>query len=619
MDIQAASPLIQNANRLIPAFNQTSNQTSAAFQKACKKSHPRSYLLDGKANKGIALKAQRALAEHSPRFATFCRKLAGLGQIKGVTYSASTSVVNPESSSEVVSSTASRITAQDYLIALQGITEKRTNKYSHLDRDAVDWEGFNGDDLKSGIKAHIQEYPDHESVIGDMFERYDSDSGDGGIPVSVKSEYNVEGEKASHGIRGEADQQTETTGFLKSLLQNASTGFRRVATSAMHALGAGATGVNPEFPNVANVYRPELSSGRCKSCFGAGVEDRIPGGSSSGATTSVASGATPVAIGSDGGGSGRICPALQGVVGAKSGSDFFDTSGSSYCSDDTLVQPAIIANNVTNCAKLALAIGKQPTAVCQDHTKLKVCIDMDSIGITRSGDAEGIEIADRCERLFSEWNGQYREGGDGDHEIHLHELETHPANVKRLARSHIALFGAEERKAFSELSEGQRQQADDELKLNMAMVESIPDEDLMVARANRKAFKKRLADLKQQGIDVICMPTTLKTARLILPGERLSGLGDVQGALELSQFTNLANMSNTASVTFSGGVDSKGMPIGVMLMSTSPEVDLYELFPIAAEFENITRDMEEFVTPKPDVYVFPDVKGAHMRREAKSG
>ncbi|MGB1270963.1 MAG: amidase family protein [Endozoicomonas sp.] len=616
MDIQAAKPLMQSPNQLGSALN----HTSAAFQKACKKSHPESYVLDGKANKGLLLKAQRLLAERSPRFATCCRTLAGVGKIQEVTYSANTSGVNPESSSGVVSSTASIITPQEYLTALQGITEKRSNKASHLDRAASDWKGFTGEDLESGIKAHIQTHPDHESVIGDMFEHYNSDGDANSIPVSVKSEYNVEGEEASHGIRGQADQQTETTGFLKSILDKSVTGFRRVATSAMHALGAGATGVNPKSPNVANVYRPELSSGRCKSCFGAGVEDRIPGGSSSGATTSVASGATPVAIGSDGGGSGRICPALQGVVGAKSGGDFFDTSGSAYGSNDTLVQPAIIANNVTNCAELALAIGnKKPTAACQDHTKLKVCIDMDSIGITRSGGDEGNEIADRCERLFSEWNGQYRAEGDGDHEIHLHELETHPANVRRLARSHIALFGSEERKAFSELSDDQRQQADDELKLNMAMAKSIPENDLRAARANREAFKQRLADLKQQGIDVICMPTTLKTARLILPGERLSGLGDLKGALELGQFTSLANMSNTASVTFSGGVDSKGMPIGVMLMSTSPEVDLYELFPIAAQFENITRDNTEFVTPEPDVFVFDDVKAAHAARIEQKG
>ena len=73
------------------------------------------------------------------------------------------------------------------------------------------------------------------------------------------------------------------------------------AKCSMHEFGIQPTGINPVLGSVVNPWDPM----------------RIPGGSSSGSAAAVASGITPIALGSDAGGSVRIPAAVQGLVGLK--------------------------------------------------------------------------------------------------------------------------------------------------------------------------------------------------------------------------------------------------------------------------------------------------------------
>src|SRR5512140_4003267 len=72
-------------------------------------------------------------------------------------------------------------------------------------------------------------------------------------------------------------------------------------------------GTNPHFPVPANPADPAIP--------------RIPGGSSSGAAVSVATGAAFIGLGSDTGGSIRIPAALCGIVGFKSTARLVPTQG----------------------------------------------------------------------------------------------------------------------------------------------------------------------------------------------------------------------------------------------------------------------------------------------------
>jgi len=89
--------------------------------------------------------------------------------------------------------------------------------------------------------------------------------------------------------------------------------------------------------------------------------DRVPGGSSSGAATSVAWGLAPVAIGSDTGGSVRIPAAWSDLVGLKSTSGSLPLAGTvPLCERFDTIGP--LAHSVEDCALLLAAISGNPAA-----------------------------------------------------------------------------------------------------------------------------------------------------------------------------------------------------------------------------------------------------------------
>jgi amidase/aspartyl-tRNA(Asn)/glutamyl-tRNA(Gln) amidotransferase subunit A len=97
---------------------------------------------------------------------------------------------------------------------------------------------------------------------------------------------------------------------------------------------------------------------------------RIPGGSTSGGATSVASGAAWAALGSDTGGSIRIPAALQGLVGYKSTARLVPTEGAvplsttldTVCAITRSVGDAVAAHEVLAARRVALA-GRPVTAL----------------------------------------------------------------------------------------------------------------------------------------------------------------------------------------------------------------------------------------------------------------
>src|SRR6478672_643340 len=99
-------------------------------------------------------------------------------------------------------------------------------------------------------------------------------------------------------------------------------------------------GVNPHHGTPANPADP--------------ATPRIPGGSSSGAAVSVASGAAFVGLGSDTGGSIRIPAALNGIVGFKNTARLVPTSGAiplsttldTACALTRTVRDAIVAHEI---------------------------------------------------------------------------------------------------------------------------------------------------------------------------------------------------------------------------------------------------------------------------------
>lgn len=140
----------------------------------------------------------------------------------------------------------------------------------------------------------------------------------GGLPISVKDLFDVAGEVTTAGSRvlqGQAPAQQDAVAVAR--LKAA--GGQVIGRTNMTEFAFSGVGVNPHHGTPANVADKTTA--------------RVPGGSSSGAAVSVASGAAFVGLGSDTGGSIRIPAALQGLVGFKNTAHLVPTTGAFPLSD----------------------------------------------------------------------------------------------------------------------------------------------------------------------------------------------------------------------------------------------------------------------------------------------
>lgn len=133
-----------------------------------------------------------------------------------------------------------------------------------------------------------------------------------GLAVSVKDLFDVAGQVTRAGsivLQDAAPAEQDSVAVAR--LRRA--GAALIGRTNMTEFAFSGVGVNPHFGTPA--------------AAGAGDVARIPGGSSSGAAVSVATGAAFVGLGSDTGGSIRIPAALNGIVGFKNTARLVPTDG----------------------------------------------------------------------------------------------------------------------------------------------------------------------------------------------------------------------------------------------------------------------------------------------------
>ena len=160
-----------------------------------------------------------------------------------------------------------------------------------------------------------------------------------GLAVSVKDLFDVAGQVSRAGstvLKDAAPALRDSTAVAR--LRAA--GGVIIGRSNMSEFAFSGVGVNPHYGTPANVAATDVP--------------RVPGGSSSGAAVSVASGAAFVGLGSDTGGSIRIPAALQGIVGFKSTQRLVPLDGTvplsstldTACAMTRSVQDAILVHEV---------------------------------------------------------------------------------------------------------------------------------------------------------------------------------------------------------------------------------------------------------------------------------
>ena len=160
-----------------------------------------------------------------------------------------------------------------------------------------------------------------------------------GLAVSVKDLFDIAGQTTAAGSRALADAPPATADCL-AVVRLKTAGGAIMGRTNMVEFAFSGVGWNPHFGTPVNPCDREVA--------------RIPGGSSSGAAVSVATGAAFVGLGSDTGGSIRIPAALCGIVGFKSTARLVPTEGAlplsstldTVCAMTRSVRDAILVHEV---------------------------------------------------------------------------------------------------------------------------------------------------------------------------------------------------------------------------------------------------------------------------------
>jgi aspartyl-tRNA(Asn)/glutamyl-tRNA(Gln) amidotransferase subunit A len=171
-----------------------------------------------------------------------------------------------------------------------------------------------------------------------------------GLAVSVKDLFDVENEVSAAGSTLLAPQPPAQVD-CPAVARLRAAGASLLGRTNMTEFAFSGIGINPHHGT------PAAWDGRYNQAAGArsvGLLPRVPGGSSSGAAVSVATGAAFIGLGSDTGGSIRIPAALNGIVGFKSTARLVPTAGTiplsstldTVCALTRSVRDAVLAHEI---------------------------------------------------------------------------------------------------------------------------------------------------------------------------------------------------------------------------------------------------------------------------------
>lgn len=165
-----------------------------------------------------------------------------------------------------------------------------------------------------------------------------------GLAVSVKDLFDIEGQPTPAGSTVQADAAAALSDSA-AVARLRAAGAAIIGRTNMVEFAFSGVGVNPHFGT------PAAWDARSGALPGA---PRVPGGSSSGAAVSVATGAAFIGLGSDTGGSIRIPAALNGIVGFKNTARLVPTTGAvplsttldTACAMTRTVRDAILVHHI---------------------------------------------------------------------------------------------------------------------------------------------------------------------------------------------------------------------------------------------------------------------------------
>ena len=366
-----------------------------------------------------------------------------------------------------------------------------------------------------------------------------------GLAISIKDLFDVAGAPTTAGSRvlAHAQPAAKDCPAVARLRQG---GAALIGHTQMSEFAFSGVGINPHHARLVNLVTRAIDG-----------QDRIPGGSSSGAAASVASGAAWAALGSDTGGSIRIPAALHGLVGFKNTARLTPTEGTvplspsldTACAITRSVRDAVLMHELLAARSVSLA--GRPLAACR-FALVKPLFQ----------DGLDAQVSAAFERSLS----RLRAAGARIEEIDLPALSQLPA-----PKAGGTLTAAEAWAWHRQMLAEHESLYDPRVAQRIRLGEAVSAADYIELQAKRQRFMQAVTD-SLRGFDAVISPTVPIVAPLLEP---------LLASDEAFFASNALLLRNTAVVNAIDGCaislpcqSSGELPVGLMLWSSAMRDDV---------------------------------------------
>jgi aspartyl-tRNA(Asn)/glutamyl-tRNA(Gln) amidotransferase subunit A len=379
-----------------------------------------------------------------------------------------------------------------------------------------------------------------------------------GILVGIKDFFAVRGHLSRGGTSFLAEQpQTDAEAVRRLRAAGAIVaGKNRTTELGMSPIGVNTSGGSPRNPHDT---------------------DRPAGGSSSGAGAALAAGMVPLALGTDGGGSVRIPPALCGVMGLKPTFDRIPLRGEMNVGWWSVDHAGPMARCVDDLADAYAVLADVPRPdLAGGWDDLRVGVDWD-------------------------WWGQPSRAVDQACRPVAEGLDPKAVTIEHLDLVRVAEYvtiGAEVAAAMYDELRDHPERFGLDVQANLQSSLAIPAVDYLRAQQARTLIDRAFAAVFAE-VDLLVTPTTACTAPKLPDSVWRDGFLDEPLLRKLTEYTFAANLIGIPAVTVPVGTDPDGMPIGLQLMAPRGREDVVLRAAAALERDGAVR------VPRPAVWFDP--------------